>query len=928
MATATSGYPSRDAGPGLLHHGGNSGSTTTGTGAAASTCSSTALGFAMANGSEDHCNVALAGLFQQIMNDMKGSTFVWEDFLTKSGRLHTALKSTLVASSAFLDAFQRVADVATNARGGTKEIGKCLTRMVLRQRSIEAKMKTFTSALMDCLVTPLQEKMEDWKKTCLYMDKEHAKEYKKWRQEIKKRSTDTIRLQKKAKKGNGSSKAMEAWNDLVEMKRQLQEKEFEAVRQAMIEERSRLCLFVSCLKPFLDEELSMLSEMVHLEEITDSLMQHSADPFQLPPASLQAILDVKATCSSTVSTTDILLQDHLANETYYSSSCSSGSNQWGNYMSPPNSPLPEEPVSSRSSNQDDGISFREAASTHHADAYSSLSGRHGSICSISNASTSSYASSDVSLSSYGGINLQDKTLCPAPSAAKAYRRCFSDNNGHEQHYYPSSIASSIVENDNDVELGTGEGKGGMGAGVEVNGQRRGTRQRRSSVSRSEDLHPDNRLHPLSLAVRNEYYSSIRFSSISSGDSGFISHPDQNHGNHADGSQDAQDSLLTPTMQNGCGKGGDKSTWSSPTSISSSDSDNAAGLRRPPVPPFGSVLREHRMDAVDAGRPHTIAYNGGMNLMGSRGEDAASCRQVARNHKRPPLTQETFVPPPPVPTAGFPSMAQIVLPKEFRRSCNLDNHPQLKDDTVVYANSDLLNDTSCLPPPPDCWIGQNDLKPGDLSVGDKRLDDAQQVTVSMTIRRVKDKAEYFGEGPQAEVMRKQMIQERQLRRHSQQIYGVPQSFNRPPPPPLPIRRTPSLHQSICDTDADVPLHGPVYSTPPVKSLDQSRPKPTDNHATMINALQERLRQGAKAPVKQQPPNGAVPHSNGAVVRTTNGPASVVAPVAGGPPRAAVAVHAGGDGGRNGLFEQIRNGAFYLRKVNPDQCRDRSSPFIRK
>lgn len=51
--------------------------------------------------------------------------------------------------------------------------------------------------------------------------------------------------------GSGSSKAMEAWNDLVEMKRQLQDKEFEAVRQAMVEERSRFCLFVSCLKPFL-----------------------------------------------------------------------------------------------------------------------------------------------------------------------------------------------------------------------------------------------------------------------------------------------------------------------------------------------------------------------------------------------------------------------------------------------------------------------------------------------------------------------------------------------------------------------------------------------------------------------------------------------------------------------------------------------------
>ena len=72
----------------------------------------------------------------------------------------------------------------------------------------------------------------------------------------------------------------------------------------------------------------MLSEMVHLEEITDLLMQHSADPFQLPAASVQALQDVKSTCSSV----DLPTQDHLANDTYYSSSCSSGSNHWGNYM--------------------------------------------------------------------------------------------------------------------------------------------------------------------------------------------------------------------------------------------------------------------------------------------------------------------------------------------------------------------------------------------------------------------------------------------------------------------------------------------------------------------------------------------------------------------------------------------------------------------
>nr|CAD7431100.1 unnamed protein product [Timema monikensis] len=36
-------------------------------------------------------------------------------------------------------------------------------------------MKTFTSAIMDCLVVPLQEKLEDWKKTVINLDKDHAK---------------------------------------------------------------------------------------------------------------------------------------------------------------------------------------------------------------------------------------------------------------------------------------------------------------------------------------------------------------------------------------------------------------------------------------------------------------------------------------------------------------------------------------------------------------------------------------------------------------------------------------------------------------------------------------------------------------------------------------------------------------------------------
>lgn len=87
------------------------------------------------------------------------------------------------------------------ALGATRDIGTALTRICMRHRSMENRLKTVSSALIDCLVLPLQEHAEDWMKRTNNLDKEHAREYKKTKNEIRKRSTDTIRLQKKVKKG-------------------------------------------------------------------------------------------------------------------------------------------------------------------------------------------------------------------------------------------------------------------------------------------------------------------------------------------------------------------------------------------------------------------------------------------------------------------------------------------------------------------------------------------------------------------------------------------------------------------------------------------------------------------------------------------------------------------------------------------------------
>nr|XP_026655595.1 metastasis suppressor protein 1 [Zonotrichia albicollis] len=189
--------------------------------------------------------------------------------------------------------------MATNTRGGTREIGSALTRMCMRHRSIESKLRQFSSALIDCLINPLQEQMEEWKKVANQLDKDHAKEYKKARQEIKKKSSDTLKLQKKAKKaealGRGDIQPQldSALQDVNDKYLLLEETEKQAVRKALIEERGRFCAFISMLRPVIEEEISMLGEITHLQTISDDLKSLTMDPHKLPSSSEQVILDLK-----------------------------------------------------------------------------------------------------------------------------------------------------------------------------------------------------------------------------------------------------------------------------------------------------------------------------------------------------------------------------------------------------------------------------------------------------------------------------------------------------------------------------------------------------------------------------------------------------------------------------------------------------------
>ncbi|XP_077165841.1 protein MTSS 2 isoform X2 [Paroedura picta] len=243
---------------------------------------------------EKECG-ALGGLFQAIVNDMKSSYPIWEDFNSKATKLHSQLRTTVLAAVAFLDAFQKVADMATNTRGATRDIGSALTRMCMRHRSIEAKLRQFTNALMESLINPLQDRIEDWKKTANQLDKDHAKEYKRARHEIKKKSSDTLKLQKKARKGKGDLQPQldNALQDVSDMYLLLEETEKQAVRKALIEERGRFCTFIAYLQPVVNGEITMLGEITHLQGIIDDLVVLTAEPHKLPPASEQVIKDLK-----------------------------------------------------------------------------------------------------------------------------------------------------------------------------------------------------------------------------------------------------------------------------------------------------------------------------------------------------------------------------------------------------------------------------------------------------------------------------------------------------------------------------------------------------------------------------------------------------------------------------------------------------------
>ena len=89
--------------------------------------------------------------------------------------------------------------------------------------------------------------------------------------------------------------------DFNEQYQALEDTERQAIRAAMVEERSRFCLLVACFKPVVDEEIAMMAEMGHIQEIMDQVAAHCADPYTLPAMSEQILSEIRASAESSYS---------------------------------------------------------------------------------------------------------------------------------------------------------------------------------------------------------------------------------------------------------------------------------------------------------------------------------------------------------------------------------------------------------------------------------------------------------------------------------------------------------------------------------------------------------------------------------------------------------------------------------------------------
>ncbi|EFO88557.1 hypothetical protein CRE_13654 [Caenorhabditis remanei] len=183
----------------------------------------------------------LTTLYQSVVHDMKQTYPGWESLSQKAHKLGTHLRATAQCLSSFTEAMQQVSDNANNLKGASRDVGACVTRVCIKQRAIESRMRSWADALCEELAISLQQRGNYWKSRCLEMDKHAGKHVKK------------VRSRKQRP-------------DVTAMSEQR-----EICSKVLTEQRTQFSFFIGTLMPVLNAQMSMLDEATHLRQVVENL---------------------------------------------------------------------------------------------------------------------------------------------------------------------------------------------------------------------------------------------------------------------------------------------------------------------------------------------------------------------------------------------------------------------------------------------------------------------------------------------------------------------------------------------------------------------------------------------------------------------------------------------------------------------------------
>ncbi|WKX91885.1 hypothetical protein Q1695_010150 [Nippostrongylus brasiliensis] len=184
---------------------------------------------------------ALSALYQSVIQDMKQSYPAWEMVGQRAQKLSAQLRATATCLAGFVDSIQAVSDYANNLKGAARDMGVCMTRVCMRERALEHRLRSVADALSDETAVSIQQRAAYWKQRTAELDKNAAKHVKKVR----------------TRKGRPDPSA-------VSEQRQL-------CSQVLSEQRTQFSFFIGTLMPVFTAEISLLDEGSHIRQVVENL---------------------------------------------------------------------------------------------------------------------------------------------------------------------------------------------------------------------------------------------------------------------------------------------------------------------------------------------------------------------------------------------------------------------------------------------------------------------------------------------------------------------------------------------------------------------------------------------------------------------------------------------------------------------------------